>query len=80
MMCLMATVMLLGWGDWLVAACLFAVALYLAHRLLVTEKKLSAEMKSSQLIREEINLETLGPRGMSSDADGRKGYDALRKF
>jgi hypothetical protein len=80
MMCVMGVVMLLGWGDWLLAICLFIVALYLAHRLLVTERRLSAELKHSQLIREEINLETLRPSTTAAAAEGvNKGYDAIRR-
>jgi hypothetical protein len=82
MMCVMGVVILLGWGDWLVAACLFVVALYLAHRLLMTERKLSSELKRSQLIREEINLETLQPSASSAAVGGgvrSQGYDAIRR-
>ncbi|CUG89900.1 transmembrane protein, putative [Bodo saltans] len=82
MMCVMGVVMLLGWGDWLLALCLFVVALYLAHRLLVTERRLSAELKNTQLIREEINLETLKPTASSLSGgveSANKGYDAIRR-
>ena len=76
-MCVMAVVMLLGWGDWLVALCLLAVALYLAHRLLVTEKRLASATKGTQLLREEMDLERLvvEPNGTS---DERRGYSAVR--
>jgi hypothetical protein len=48
--CLMATVMLLGWGDWFVALCLYVVDLYLAQRLLVTERRLVNAAGGTQLL------------------------------
>ena len=53
--CAMATVMLLGWGDWLVAACLYGVDLYLAQRLLATERRLVRATRSTQLLREDLD-------------------------
>jgi hypothetical protein len=53
--CVMATVFLLGWGDWLVAGCLYAVALYLAHRLMITEKRLVTVTSKTQLVRDEFS-------------------------
>lgn len=77
-MCVMAVVMLLGWGDWLVALCLLAVALYLAHRLLVTEKRLASATKGTQLLREELDLERLVVEPNGSGGDDRRGYSAVR--
>jgi hypothetical protein len=53
--CAMATVMLLGWGDWLVAGCLYAMDLYLAQRLLATEKRLVRATRGTQLLRSDID-------------------------
>ncbi|PWV10118.1 hypothetical protein C3747_72g136 [Trypanosoma cruzi] len=40
-MCIMSVVALCGAGAWLVAGCMFAVALYLAHRVMRIEKRLA---------------------------------------
>lgn len=53
--CAMATVMLLGWGDWLVAACLYAMDLYLAQRLLSTERRLVKATRSTQLLSDDLD-------------------------
>lgn len=73
--CVMATVFLLGWGDWLVAACLYAVAMYLAHRLMVTEKRLVTVTSRTQLVRDEFaEREDLRPAmGGAASAEQGKG-------
>lgn len=48
--CAMATVMLLGWGSWAVAGCLYAMDVYLAQRLLATERRLVRATRGSQLL------------------------------
>jgi hypothetical protein len=53
--CAMATVMLLGWGDWLVAGCLYAMDLYLAQRLLATERRLVRATRGTQLLKEDLD-------------------------
>lgn len=78
MMCVMSTIFLLGWGDWLVSMCLYAVALYLAHRLMVTEKKLVHVSSVTQLVRDDINVRTdLAPTAASSSSPSLKGYDSI---
>ena len=53
--CIMATLLLLGWGDWLVALCLYAMDLYLAQRLLITERRLIKTTQRTQLLRDELD-------------------------
>jgi hypothetical protein len=85
--CVMATIFLLGWGDWLVAGCLYAVALYLAHRLMITEKRLVTVTSRTQLMREEISSGGGGSEAMtggggansaaSAASPSLKGYDSI---
>ena len=85
--CVMATIFLLGWGDWLVAGCLYAVALYLAHRLMITERRLVSVTSKTQLVRDEFTTRvdvhpTSTTYGGSSGSDGHsppsmKGYDSI---
>jgi hypothetical protein len=53
--CVMAVAMLMAWGDWLVALCLFGVDLYLAQRLLATERRLVATSEGSTLLQDEVD-------------------------
>ena len=77
--CVMATIFLLGWGDWLVAACLYAVALYLAHRLMITEKKLVSVTSKTQLVRDEFSARVDVDAGRAADSSppSMKGYDSI---
>lgn len=82
--CVMSTIFLLGWGDWLVALCLYAVALYLAHRLMITEKRLVTATSRTQLMRDHdivSSREEAGGYGAgcapTSAAPSLKGYDSI---
>ena len=48
-----AAVLLLAWGDWLVSGCLITVDIYLAQRLLATERKLVHAVRGTQLLPDE---------------------------
>ena len=52
--CAFAAILLLAWGDWVVAACLLVVDIYLAQRLLATEKKLVHAVRGTQLLPDEF--------------------------
>lgn len=48
---MMALLLLIGWGDWLVSLCLLTVGAYMAFRLLETERRLAEAMQDTQLLR-----------------------------
>ena len=52
--CVVATLMLLGWGDWLVSLCLYVIDVYLAQRLLFTERRLVSTAGGSQLLPDDV--------------------------
>lgn len=76
----MGLVALLGVGAWFVAGCMFAVAFYLAHRVLKMEKHLSCIQRDTQLVRDEVDTSRVFVPG---SAESRKamgiheGYSAL---
>ncbi|EAN84067.1 hypothetical protein, conserved, partial [Trypanosoma cruzi] len=82
-MCIMSVVALCGAGAWLVAGCMFAVALYLAHRVMRIEKRLAHLTHETQLVRGEVDIEHVYLPGSeqaeralaSSDV---QGYNALK--
>ncbi|RNF27330.1 uncharacterized protein Tco025E_00400 [Trypanosoma conorhini] len=82
-MCLMSAVALFGAGGWLVALCMFAVALYLAHRVMRIEKRLAHLTRETQLVRGEVDIEHVYRPGSEEAeralaASDVKGYSALR--
>lgn len=79
LMCLLAALTLVGMGSWLVSLCMIAVSLYLAHRLLNTEKRLSRAQHTSQLIRREVDLERVYVPG-TAEAARALGKDTIMGY
>ncbi|ESL06317.1 hypothetical protein TRSC58_06011 [Trypanosoma rangeli SC58] len=82
-MCIMSVVALFGAGGWLIASCMFVVALYLAHRVMRIEKRLAHLTRETQLVRGEVDLEHVYRPG-SAEAEQAlassdvQGYSALK--
>lgn len=79
-MFIMAAVSFFGIGGWAIAACLLTVALYLAHRVLRTEKRLNRIQRHTQLVRGEVDVQRVLVPGSaeSKKATGvLDGYNAL---
>lgn len=51
----MAAVAFFGVGAWLVAGCMVAMAMYLAHRVMKMEKQLNRVQRHTQLVRGEVD-------------------------
>ncbi|ORC84495.1 uncharacterized protein TM35_000441510 [Trypanosoma theileri] len=82
-MLIAAGVALIGAGAWLVALCMSAVALYLAHRVMRIERRLARLTRETRLVRGEVDVQHVYAPGTveaqralaSSDVEG---YNALK--
>ncbi|KAG5471504.1 hypothetical protein LSCM1_01597 [Leishmania martiniquensis] len=77
---IMSAVAFFGLGAWVVAGCMVATAMYLAHRLMKMEKHLSRVQRHTQLVRDEVDVTRVFVPGTeeSKRASGiNDGYSAV---
>eukprot|EP00388_Colpodella_angusta_P042683 GDKK01057093.1.p1 GENE.GDKK01057093.1~~GDKK01057093.1.p1 ORF type:complete len:179 (+),score=19.92 GDKK01057093.1:1-537(+) len=67
-MVVMGFLLLVGWGDWLVSLCLFIVGVYLAVRVMQTERRLQQVVHNTQLLRTELGAGDAEMTGFNNGA------------